>query len=232
MGFLDNSTNNIIVDAVLTEAGRRALSLNNGSFSIVKFALADDEVDYTLITQYGEQVGKEKIEKNTPIFEASTHSMNGLKSLLISSSVLASNIGFIKRSESTAIVLDVVSQKSKTVTIEQETGDNSIIPADLTNQSYVIKLDNRFLSIQNRSPRNVSAKQQAQYFINRGDVINSSNGSTVSFTLNVKNNITSATFDTYGTTASSGIIRTFVTVEGRESGQSLTFEVQIKKTST
>ena len=64
MGFLDISTNNIIVDAVLTEAGRRALSLNNGSFSIVKFALADDEVDYTLITKYGPQVGREKIEKN------------------------------------------------------------------------------------------------------------------------------------------------------------------------
>ena len=46
MGFLDHSTNNIIVDAVLTDLGRLRLSQNDGSFSIVKFALGDDEVDY------------------------------------------------------------------------------------------------------------------------------------------------------------------------------------------
>ena len=39
MGFLDNSTNNIIVDAVLTDYGRELLSRNDGSFSIVKFSL-------------------------------------------------------------------------------------------------------------------------------------------------------------------------------------------------
>ena len=48
MGFLDNSTNNIIVDAVLTDYGRELLARNDGSFSIKKFAFGDDEVDYTL----------------------------------------------------------------------------------------------------------------------------------------------------------------------------------------
>ena len=67
MGFLDHSTNNIIVDAVLTDIGRAALSRNDGSFSIYKFALADDEVDYTKIQQYGRTVGKENIEKNPQI---------------------------------------------------------------------------------------------------------------------------------------------------------------------
>ena len=49
MGFLDHSTNNIILDAVLTDTGRKFLSRNDGSFSITKFALGDDEVDYSLI---------------------------------------------------------------------------------------------------------------------------------------------------------------------------------------
>ena len=49
MGFLDHSTNNIIVDAVLTDLGRKRLSQNDGSFSIVKFALGDDEIDYSII---------------------------------------------------------------------------------------------------------------------------------------------------------------------------------------
>ena len=53
MGFLDHSTNNIIVDAVLTDIGRQALARNDGSFSIYQFALGDDEVDYDIIQQYG-----------------------------------------------------------------------------------------------------------------------------------------------------------------------------------
>jgi len=49
MGFLQNDTNNVLVDTVLTDIGRQFLARNDGSFSITKFALADDEVDYTLI---------------------------------------------------------------------------------------------------------------------------------------------------------------------------------------
>ena len=53
MGFLDHSTNNIIVDAVLTDVGRQALARNDGSFSIFQFALGDDEVDYNIVKQFG-----------------------------------------------------------------------------------------------------------------------------------------------------------------------------------
>ena len=74
MGFLDHSTNNIILDAVLTDKGRELLSRNDGSFQIVKYALSDDEVDYTVIEKFGRTVGKEKIEKNTPVLEAVTTS--------------------------------------------------------------------------------------------------------------------------------------------------------------
>ena len=44
MAFLDNS-GDIILDAVLTETGRKKLA--NGTFSISKFALGDDEINYT-----------------------------------------------------------------------------------------------------------------------------------------------------------------------------------------
>lgn len=73
MGFLDHSTNNIIVDAVLTDKGRERLASGQemGQF-IVYYSFADEEVDYSLITKYGTVIGKQKIEKNTPIFEAST----------------------------------------------------------------------------------------------------------------------------------------------------------------
>ena len=45
MGFLDNST--ITVDAILTKRGREILS-TGGNFRITKFALSDEEIDYTL----------------------------------------------------------------------------------------------------------------------------------------------------------------------------------------
>ena len=47
MGFLDNS-GDIILDAVLTDLGRKRLAEGNGRFKITKFALGDDEIDYGL----------------------------------------------------------------------------------------------------------------------------------------------------------------------------------------
>ena len=45
MGFLDNTS--ITVDAILTHRGRQILS-QGGTLGITKFALSDEEVDYTL----------------------------------------------------------------------------------------------------------------------------------------------------------------------------------------
>ena len=45
MGFLDNS-GDIILDAVLTDLGRKRMA--DGNFKIAKFAFGDDEVDYSL----------------------------------------------------------------------------------------------------------------------------------------------------------------------------------------
>lgn len=229
MGFLDNSTNNIILDAVLTDEGRKALAKNDGSFSIVKFALGDDEVDYSLITKYGVAVGREKIEKNTPIFEAPTSATAGLRSLLISSPSLVSNIGYLNNTGTSVVSLDVISTKSSTIKISQDSAAGEKIPSDLTNQVYFVDLDNRFLTIRGKTPRYVSNKNFARYFINRNDIINSSNGSVFDQVIEVKSTVNTKTFDTYGTTTTSGIIRTFVTVTGRESGQSITVEVKINK---
>jgi hypothetical protein len=47
MAFLDNS-GDIILDAVLTDSGRRRLARGDGSFKIAKFALGDTEINYRL----------------------------------------------------------------------------------------------------------------------------------------------------------------------------------------
>jgi len=70
MGYLNNQV--ITVDAILTKKGRELLAKNDGSFRITQFALADDEIDYTLYnpthpsgsTFYGEAID------NMPLLEA------------------------------------------------------------------------------------------------------------------------------------------------------------------
>jgi len=47
MGFLDNS-GDIMLDVVLTDHGRMLLARGDGSFQITKFALSDEEIDYSL----------------------------------------------------------------------------------------------------------------------------------------------------------------------------------------
>lgn len=66
------SNNVITIDSILTKKGRQLLSRNDGSFKITSFALADDEIDYTMYNinhpsgsaYYGEAL------ENTPILEA------------------------------------------------------------------------------------------------------------------------------------------------------------------
>tara|TARA_R110000851_G_scaffold60206_6_gene139020 strand:+ start:2315 stop:3217 length:903 start_codon:yes stop_codon:yes gene_type:complete len=82
MAFLDNS-GDIILDAVLTDEGRKRLARGDGSFKIVKFALGDDEIDYALYnTATGSAYMDLKILQ-TPILEAFTHSRASLKHTLL-----------------------------------------------------------------------------------------------------------------------------------------------------
>jgi hypothetical protein len=85
MGFLDNS-GDIILDAVLTDTGRFRMAKGDGSFKIVKFALADDEINYALYNKdhasgsayYDLQV------LQTPVLESFTNNTATMNSKLIS----------------------------------------------------------------------------------------------------------------------------------------------------
>ena len=83
MGYLNNSI--ITIDAILTKKGRELLALNNGSFRITQFALADDEIDYTLYNPshpsgsayYGEAI------QNMPLLEAFPDETQDMKYKLV-----------------------------------------------------------------------------------------------------------------------------------------------------
>jgi hypothetical protein len=229
MGFLDHSTNNIILDAVLTDTGRKFLSRNDGSFSITKFALADDEVDYGVIKQYGRTVGKEKVEKNTPVFEALTNGNQALKYRLVS----LSNPNIIRLPGLTlsgegvsgnVITMGRNSNTTRTITIAQTIENEDSIDIELRNQAFIVTLSNLFLQAQGQSPDNIDFNNMATYLLIRDESVTSIGGSKLTLTLEVKS-LTDNHFTIYG--GSSSKISTFVKVEGVQDGAVYDFEVQI-----
>lgn len=83
MGFLNNST--VTVDAILTKKGRELLARGDGSFRITQFALADDEMDYTLYNPShpsGSAYYGEALER-MPLLEAFSDDTQAMKYKLI-----------------------------------------------------------------------------------------------------------------------------------------------------
>jgi len=83
MSFLNNQL--VTIDAVLTKKGRELMARNDGSFQITQFALADDEIDYTLYNPShpsGSAFFGEAIEK-MPLLQAFTDDTQNLKYKLV-----------------------------------------------------------------------------------------------------------------------------------------------------
>lgn len=83
MGYLNNTV--VTVDAILTDVGRQLLAQQNGQFKITQFALADDEIDYTLYNPthpsgsayYGQAI------ENMPLLEAFPQATQVMKYKLV-----------------------------------------------------------------------------------------------------------------------------------------------------
>jgi len=237
VGFLQNDTNNIILDAVLTDKGRQFLARNDGSFSIVKFSPGDDEVDYTIIQKFGRTVGKEKIEKNTPVFEALTNQGYAQKYRMIS----ISNPSLIRlptlslTGEGVTSTTNVVSignttVKRRNLTVAQDIQNENSIDVELRDQAFIVEMNNQFLQVLGSTPEDIDGQQRATYLLTRDAVETAVGGSRLSFTLATKA-ITESQFQIYGATFNKSLISTFVKISGVQSSAVFEFEVQIAKGS-
>lgn len=225
MGFLDSTTNNLILDAVITDVGRQFLARNDGSFSLVKFALGDDEVNYGIITKYGRSVGREKIEKNTPVLEALTNQTHAQKHKLISVSnpnllrlptLSLSGDATVDGSLGT-ITLGRNTQKSSTINIEQIIQGETTIDVELRDQSFVVEVPDLFVQVVRNAPQNIDGNGRALYLLTRSPSENAYGGSTLQFTLSVKS-ITDTTFSVFGMTTNKSRIKSYIKVTGLQSG--------------
>ena len=241
MGILDNATNNIIVDAVLTDMGRISLARNDGSFAISRYAFGDDEVDYGIITRFGRTVGKEKIIKNTPVFEANTDSGLALKHKLVTLRIPDLDrvpIITIEGSDITAAttanpttILAITKNKVQRVTLSQTIINENIVPQQLVDSNIMIQVDNRFLTINNSRAAFIDTNNVATYNVVRGKANRTSTKGGAVYDINIRaKGIADSLFTTFGDVADKTKITTFMKVTGTSSGTLTYIQVNISKT--
>ena len=236
MGFLDHSNANVIVDVVLTDVGRKFLARNDGSFSIVKYAFGDDEVDYGTVTKFGLVVGKEKIEKNTPIFEAQTTAALALKYKCVSLSnssltriptlSIGETSGAAISSNAVSITLGSSSTNFTAAKVSQSMSDSTTVNAELRDGRYLVRLNSKFLRIRNASPLQTEPNGASVYSLVASPSSDGGNGTFVEFTFDPIMSSSSTDFTTYGNGSS---IVTQATVIGVQSGAVVDLTVTINK---
>ena len=217
MGFLNNTV--VTVDAILTKKGRELLAKNDGSFRITQFALADDEIDYTMYNPnhpsgsayYGQAID------GMPLLEAFPDETQAMKYLLTTlprgtSKLPILNLGYnvvtLNQGQSLSITPQTLNYLGGTNTYEA------------SGYTFMIA-DVRLLS--NFTGTGISTTQA-----------NSMNASTTLGT-NVSQTVMGTSINMTATTVNilfpSGVnqISTTLTVIGRDSGARVTIPLQINK---
>ena len=218
MGYLDNSI--VTVDAILTKKGRELLARGDGSFKITQFALADDEIDYTLYNPLhpsGSALYGEAIE-NMPLLEAFPDETQVMKYKLTTlprgtSKLPVLDIGFtsisLKQGASLAITPQTLNFGGATSTFEAS-GYTATI-AD-------IRVLNTFggVGINTEEAEALNTTTTIGTNVSKGVI-----GTTVNLTATTVNTL-------FGSTI---ILQTTLTVIGRDSGARLTIPVTITKSN-
>lgn len=212
MSYIDNQT--ITVDAVLTQKGRQLLA-QNGNLNITSFALADDEIDYTLY-QPNHPNGSAYYDialRNTPVFEPLTDETQVMKYKLVTL-----NQGV------TSIPVITIAQDKILVT-KDYTGDIIISPS--TNPAY--NLQAGYTAI-------LGNKNVGILIVQQTNAINSVSNTVPTFAGDI--NIASAQVvvgNSFRFVPNSGLNKTTttnLTIIGNESGGSTSIEVTITVPTT
>jgi len=220
MAILSNTT--VTVDAVLTTKGRELLARNDGSFQITQFALADDEVDYTLYNPnhpsgsafYGEAI------EAMPVIQAFPNDTQ----------IMRYKLATLPRGTSR---LPVVSLGYNTITLKQG-ASLTITPQTLNYLGATSTFEANGYVATIADVRLVSAFQGTGITTTSvGDQnLNTTTGAVLSkSSLGTSFTLTGTTVNTlYGTSLTT--LSTTITVVGRDSGARITIPINIQKVST
>lgn len=219
MAILNPTT--ITVDAILTTKGRELLARNDGSFKITQFALADDEIDYTLYNPthpsgsafYGQAI------ENTPVIEAFPNDSQVMRYKLVTlprgtSKLPVINIGYnsisLRQGASLTITPQTLNYLGSTSTFE-------------ANGYTATIADSRLVSTFNGTGITTTTPVSG---------LNTTTGAVLSVTqVGTSFTLTGTTINTlFGTNLST--LSTTITVIGRDSGARITIPLNIQKVST
>ena len=213
MGYLNNSV--VTVDAILTDTGRQLLAQNDGSFRITQFALADDEIDYTLYNPnhpsgsayYGQAID------NMPLLEAFPQATQVMKYKLVT----------LPRGTAKMPILDlgysaIVIKQGASLAITPQTlnylGGNTYETSGYTATISDVRLFSTFEGIGINTP-------QAQALNSTSTLGTSVSKTVVGTTINIKATTINTLF------GSNTTLQATLTVEGRDSGARLTIPVTV-----
>ena len=218
MGYLNNTI--VTVDAILTDVGRQLLAQQNGQFQITQFALADDEIDYTLYNPtnpsgsayYGQAI------ENMPLLEAFPQATQTMKYKLVT----------LPRGTAKLPILDIgyasiILKQGASLAITPQTlnyqGGNTYETAGYTATVSDIRLFNTFEGVGINTPA-VTALNLANQTTTIGTSVSRTVvGSTI--------NLTATTINTLFNTQTS--LQCTLTIEGRDSGAFITIPVTVTK---
>lgn len=220
MGYLNNSV--VTVDAILTDVGRQLLAQQNGQFRITQFALADDEIDYTLYNPtnpsgsayYGQAI------ENMPLLEAFPQATQTMKYKLVT----------LPRGTAKMPILDIgyaaiILKQGASLAITPQTlnylGGNTYETAGYTATISDIRLFNTFEGVGINTPA-VQVLNLANQITTIGTSVSKTVvGSTI--------NMTATTINTlFGSQTK---LQATLTIEGRDSGARLTIPITVTKVS-
>ena len=217
MAYLNNSV--VTVDAILTSKGRQLLAKNDGSFKITQFALADDEIDYTMYNPYhpsGSAYYGEAI-LNMPLLEAFPLETQIMKYKLVT----------LPRGIAKLPILDlgyssIVLKQGASLAITPQTlnyfGGNTYETAGYTATISDVRLLNTFEGIGINTP--------AVQALNTTTTLGTNVSKTViGTTINLRATTVNTLF------GSNTQLQATLTVEGRDSGARVTIPITITKIS-
>ena len=168
MGLLENS-GQILLDAVLTSVGREMLARNDGSFEIVRFALGDDEIDYSLFVTNTGSLQQDVNLINTPIFEALINEKVALKNRLIS--ISNPDLKFLPDFQASVSSITLGertdSQVGKALDFKQVTQSGRIVPSEIVDVSFIVQLNNDLLFVEKQTPTNINPEGLSTFIIPR-----------------------------------------------------------------
>jgi len=216
MGYLNNSV--VTVDAILTTKGRQMLAQNDGSFRITQFALADDEIDYTLYNPnhpsgsayYGEAIA------NMPLLEAFPQETQTMKYKLVTLPRGTAKMPILDLGYNSIIIKQGASLAITPQTLNYQ-GGNTFETAGYTATISDVRLFNSFDGVGINTP--------AVEALNTTTTIGTSVSKTV---VGTTINLRATTVNTlFGSTANA--LYATLTVIGRDSGARVTIPVTVTK---